>query len=106
VQAYLARWVLGMPSAFDRTQGKERLMPWRRTNRLEEEQVEQEPWTGETWEYLVEDGNPVAPYLEERCLALGQEGWGLVAVVPISCPALSSGGRTAAVQLFFRRRLP
>lgn len=80
-------------------------MPWRRTRR-QEEQVDQEPWTGETWEYRVEDGDPVASYLEERCTALGQEGWELVAVVPISRPALSSGGRTTGVQLFFKRRLP
>jgi hypothetical protein len=57
------------------------------------------------WEYLVEDGELDSGRLEARCNALGIDGWELVAVVPHIRPTLSGGGRTTAVQLFFKRPL-
>ena len=83
-------------------------MTWGRRHRNAQEpelNEEQEPWSGESWEYLVEDGDLAADHLEDRCNQLGAEGWELVAVVPLSRPSLTTGGRTTGSQLFFKRLL-
>ena len=83
-------------------------MAWRRRRRNAREpelNEEPEPWSGESWEYLVEDGDLAADHLEDRCNQLGAEGWELVTVVPLSRPSLTTGGRTTGSQLFFKRRL-
>lgn len=61
---------------------------------------------GDGWEYLVEQADPAADRLERRCNQLGAAGWELAAAVPLARLALGDGGRTTAVQLFFKRRLP
>ena len=58
------------------------------------------------WEYLVEEGNFDAGKQQRRCNELGQSGWELVGVLPISRPSLSEGGRTTSIQLYFKRPRP
>jgi hypothetical protein len=83
-------------------------MSWRRGSkgaRDLSQAREQESWQGDAWEYLVEDGDFTAERQERRCNQLGAEGWELVAVLPVSRPSLTDGGRTTAIQLFFKRPL-
>jgi hypothetical protein len=57
----------------------------------------------EQWEYLVEQDGVGAQELQQRCNALGCQGWELVSVIPVSRPVLASG-HTTGVRLFFKRR--
>lgn len=77
-----------------------------RTLRDETEQDKDEEVVAEkSWEYLVEHADPASDRVEPFCNRLGHEGWDLVAVIPVSRLALSSGGRTTGIQLFFKRQL-
>jgi hypothetical protein len=84
-------------------------MSWRRRGREACDRLgleDEEAIAAESWEYLVEEGDVQNDRLERRCNELGAEGWELVAAIPLSRLALSAGGRTTGILLFFKRRLP